>query len=184
MSGRLSFLLMWGFFALKTEEAILTTFDLTSQVKYPCPSSGELSCVILWKLNPSYGLISSGENIFRLECESAPPVDSHCRLPDVFELNSTKLIKPKTGIRHIENIARYYERGTFIDIGCKPTETAICIVMNADGLRMKNVRYILDVRCRNIQEKNCPSHPFVPSEKVTMVFPYREVLSTQILFSE
>lgn len=171
--------------ALRSEQAVLKTYDLQTQMLYGCPESAEFSCIVLWKLSPHSGLLGPSDNFYRLQCTESPPIDSACELPNMFAFNSTKLIKPIEGRAHVssDTISRYRDSGNFMDMGCKSTQSAVCISLTGQAFKLKSTHYIFSLRCKDVLEKNCGSQPFTIGDKVTSIMPFKE-LSNDMLISD
>ena len=106
--------------ALRAQCAVLKTYDLQSQMIYACPNSTELTCVVLWRLNPRNGLTGTSENFYRLQCTETPQIDVKCNLPKMFTFTTAKLVKPISASNHMseDQMARYIDNGDFLRIGC------------------------------------------------------------------
>jgi len=159
---------------LSVDAAILKVFDLNQQITYQCPTEAELSCAIIWKLNPAHGLLGNSENIFRLECEESAAVDSQCMLPDIFSFNQTKLIKPRRE-QKINNIRSYTERGDFLNLGCPASQTAVCLSLHGQGYKLKSTHYILNLRCKDVLEKACHVNSMSQGDKVLAIVPFNKI---------
>jgi len=153
-----------------SEQAIVNTYDLTRQFTYNCPSDVELSCVVLWAIRPNLGLFGNSEHLYRLQCEETPYIDPECKLPEQFEFNTSKLIRPRRTSKL--NIDLYRERAEFVSIGCKPTQTSICVSLLGAAYKLGPKYYIIKLRCKDVLEKNCQHTPVEIGEKVTAIFPY------------
>jgi len=160
--------------AFSVDAAILKVFDLNQQITYQCPHEAELSCAIIWKLNPSHGLLGNSENIFRLECVESAAVDSQCMLPPIFSFNQTKLIKPRME-QKIHNIRSYTERGDFLDLGCPASQTAVCLSLHGQGYKLKATHYILNLRCKDVLEKTCHVNSMSQGDKVLAIIPFTKI---------
>ena len=146
MSSGSLFLVLLGLLAMRTEQAVLKTIDLNQQVKYPCNNQAELSCAVIWRLNPMYGLLGQSENVYRLECQETINVDSSCALPPMFTFTQTKLIKARQTPQTVRDLEFYKTRGDFIEMGCPPTQTAVCLSLSGQGYKLKTEHYILNLR--------------------------------------
>lgn len=170
--------------ALRSEQAVLKTFDLNTQVIYPCPTSAEFGCVVLWKLNTGHGLLGPTENFFRLQCFESPSVDKSCSLPQMFAFNQTMLVKPRPqpdAALSPERMHSYTNAGNFVRIGCKSTQSAICMSYTGEAFRIKDTSYMFTFRCKDLREKNCYSASFSPGDKLTAIMPYTAISDDMLL---
>ena len=154
-----------------TAAAVIRTHDLTEQMTYPCPNDAELSCVTLWVYKPRSGMLGTSENIYRLQCQETPHVNPECALPEAFEMNRTKLIKPRPPGRRL-TLDSYRSRGHFVELGCKPTQTAVCVALQGEGFRIKDTQYVLKLRCKDVGEKDCSISPIDVGEKLTAIMQF------------
>ena len=155
-----------------SQQAVVNTHDITAQMTYQCPSDVELSCVALWIIRPRHGLLGNGEKIYSLQCEETPPLSPNCALPDSFTFNETKLIKPAKMRDTYVNLASYRGLGEFAKIGCKPTQTAICLGLNGAAYKMQGKHIMLKLRCKDVLEKGCRVSENVAGEKFVAIMPY------------
>jgi len=171
--------------AMRSETAVLKTYDLNTQIVYSCPNSVELSCVVLWKLNPQHGLLGQSENFFRLQCIESPAIDAKCTLPEMFAFNKTKLIKPyssgSSSSVPVRQMGGYHDSGDFIQIGCKATQSAVCVSLTGQAFRIKETYYIFALRCKDILMKGCRSHSFGIGDKITAILPFTPVTQEMLL---
>lgn len=177
-------LLVFCVLALRSEQAVLKTFDLNTQVIYPCPTSAEFGCVVLWKLNTRHGLLGPTENFFRLQCFESPSVDKSCSLPSMFAFNQSLLVKPRPEPDHRlteAGMRAYTDAGNFVRIGCKSVQSAVCMSYTGEAFRIKETSYMFTFRCKDLLEKNCHATSFEPGDKLTAIMAYREVSAESIL---
>ena len=184
MGSTANTLLVLCVLAWRSEQAVLKTFDLNTQVIYPCPESAEFGCVVLWKLNARHALLGPTESFFRLQCFEAPSVDKTCSLPHMFSFNQTILLKPRAERDHQlseETMRSYTEAGDFVRVGCKSSQSAVCMSYTGEAFHIKDTSYMFMLRCKDLQEKGCHMSPFAPGDKVTAIMPYKAVTLDSLL---